>query len=90
MADAPALHVASMKGRGSDIHERVRAALEEIRPALQMDGGDVELVGVEEGVVTLRLTGACGECPMAPDTLLGFVTDRLRLRVPEIRSVVSA
>ena len=48
----------------------------EVRPALQMDGGDVELVGVDEGIVKVRLLGACGGCPMATMTLVGFVEER--------------
>jgi Fe-S cluster biogenesis protein NfuA len=71
------------------VEERVEAALEELRPALRMDGGDVELVGVDSGVVRVRLLGACGGCPMATMTLVGFVEERLKLRVPEIRQVVS-
>ena len=71
------------------LDQRVRAALEEVRPALKMDGGDVELVGVDQGVVSVRLLGACGGCPMATMTLVGFVEERLKLRVPEIKQVVS-
>jgi Fe-S cluster biogenesis protein NfuA len=71
------------------LKERVLEALEEVRPALQMDGGDVELVGVDEGEVRVRLLGACGGCPMAAMTLVGFVEERLKRRVPEIRQVVS-
>lgn len=71
------------------VEQRVRSALAEVRPALQMDGGDVELVGVRDGVVQVRLLGACGGCPMATMTLVGFVEERLRSRVPEIRQVVS-
>lgn len=71
------------------LEQRVRSALEEVRPALQMDGGDVELVGVDGGVVRVRLLGACGGCPMATMTLVGFVEERLRQRVPEVRQVVS-
>ncbi len=73
----------------SDMKSRVTSALDEVRPALQMDGGDVELVGIEDGVVKVRLLGACGGCPMATMTLVGFVEERLRARVPEIRQVVS-
>ena len=73
----------------SDMKSRVTSALDEVRPALQMDGGDVELVGIEDGVVQVRLLGACGGCPMATMTLVGFVEERLRARVPEIRQVVS-
>lgn len=71
------------------VKQRVQAALEEVRPALQMDGGDVELVDVEAGVVQVRLLGACGGCPMATMTLVGFVEERLRNRVPEVRQVVN-
>lgn len=73
----------------SGVTERVKAALEEVRPALQMDGGDVELVGYDGGVARVRLLGACGGCPMAMMTLVGFVEERLRMRVPEVRQVVS-
>jgi Fe-S cluster biogenesis protein NfuA len=72
-----------------DMKTRVASALDEVRPALQMDGGDVELVSVEDGVVRVRLLGACGGCPMATMTLVGFVEERLRARVPEVRQVVS-
>jgi Fe-S cluster biogenesis protein NfuA len=72
-----------------DMKTRVTSALDEVRPALQMDGGDVELVSVEDGVVRVRLLGACGGCPMATMTLVGFVEERLRARVPEVRQVVS-
>ena len=72
------------------LEQQVREALGELRPALQMDGGDVELIGVDSGVVTVRLLGACGGCPMATMTLVGFVEERLKQRVPEVRQVVSA
>jgi Fe-S cluster biogenesis protein NfuA len=72
------------------LENRVKAALDEVRPALQMDGGDVEFVGVDDGVVRVRLLGACGGCPMATMTLVGFVEERVKQRVPEVRHVVSA
>ncbi len=72
------------------MEQQVREVLEELRPALQMDGGDVELIGVDGGVVTVRLLGACGGCPMATMTLVGFVEERLKQRIPEVREVVSA
>jgi Fe-S cluster biogenesis protein NfuA len=78
-----------MKTDSNVLEQRVQSALDEVRPALQMDGGDVELVAVEDGVVRVRLLGACGGCPMATMTLVGFVEERLRLRCPEIREVVS-
>ena len=71
------------------IEQQVRDALEELRPALKMDGGDVELVGVDGGVVQVRLLGACGGCPMATMTLVGFVEERLKQKVPEVRQVVN-
>ena len=71
------------------MREKVQAALDQIRVGLQMDGGDVELVGIEDGVVQVRLLGACGGCPMATMTLVGFVEERLKQRVPEIRRVVN-
>ncbi len=71
------------------LKSRVQAALEEVRPALRMDGGDVELVDVANGVVSVRLLGACGGCPMATMTLVGFVEERLKGRIPEVRQVVN-
>ena len=69
--------------------EKVEAALAQIRPALQADGGDVELVDVNEGVVKLRLTGACGSCPMATMTLRHGIERVLKEHIPEIREVIA-
>jgi len=69
--------------------DQVEAALSDIRPALQADGGDVELVDVEDGVVKVRLTGACGSCPMATMTLKFGVEKILKERIPEVREVVT-
>jgi Fe-S cluster biogenesis protein NfuA len=69
--------------------EQVEEVLKEIRPALRADGGDVELVDVDEGVVKVRLTGACGGCPMSQMTLKMGIERRLRERLPEVKSVVS-
>ena len=69
--------------------EKVEAALAQVRPALQADGGDVELVDVDEGVVKLKLTGACGGCPMAAMTLKMGIERVLRERVPEVKEVVA-
>ncbi len=71
------------------LEQHVKETLEDLRPALQMDGGDVEFVGLQDGVVSVRLLGACGGCPMATMTLVGFVEERLKQKVPEIRQVVS-
>jgi Fe-S cluster biogenesis protein NfuA len=59
----------------------------DIRPALQMDGGDIELVSVEEGVVRVRLQGACKGCPGARMTLQMGVQARLQEKIPEVKSV---
>ena len=69
--------------------EKVEAALEEIRPNLQADGGDVELVGVDDGIVSVKLTGACAGCPMSTMTLKNGIERILRDRVPEVKEVVS-
>lgn len=71
--------------------EKVKEVIEkEIRPLLALEGGSIELVGVEDGVVKVRLTGACGSCPMSQYTLANFVEATLKDRVPEVKSVVSA
>ena len=72
------------------MREKVEAALARIRPALQADGGDVELIDVEEGVVKVKLTGACGCCPMSTMTLRNGIERLLRQEVPEIKEVVAA
>ncbi len=71
------------------MRERVEATLEKIRPSLQADGGDVELVGVDGGVVTVRLTGACGSCPMSTVTLRMGVERLLKKDVPEMTQLVA-
>ena len=71
--------------------EKVQEVLKKIRPNLQADGGDVELVDVsEDGVVKVRLTGACHGCPMAQMTLKNGIERFLRQEIPEVKSVVSA
>ena len=72
------------------MREKVEAALDRIRPALQADGGDVELIDVEEGVVSVRLTGACGGCPMATMTLRNGIERILKEEVPGVEEVVAA
>lgn len=71
------------------MQERVEAVIESLRPALQSDGGDVEVVGVEEGVVTLRLVGACSGCPMSTMTLKMGIERELRRVVPDIVDVIA-
>jgi Fe-S cluster biogenesis protein NfuA len=68
--------------------EKVEQALNKVRPALQADGGDVELVDVaEDGVVKVRLKGACGGCPMSQLTLKMGIERILKKEVPEVKSV---
>ncbi len=70
------------------MREDVQKALEEIRPHLQADGGDVELVDVnDEGVVTVKLTGHCAGCPMAQMTLQNGIARRLKELVPGVKEV---
>ncbi|NLC11229.1 MAG: NifU family protein [Firmicutes bacterium] len=71
------------------MREKVEAALDKIRPALQADGGNVELVDVQDGIVKVKLTGACGGCPMAAITLKQGIERALKKDVPEIKEVVS-
>ena len=68
--------------------EQIEQALDKIRPALQRDGGDIELVEVEEGgIVKVRLTGACGGCPMSQMTLKQGVERIVKQLVPEVKAV---
>jgi len=69
--------------------EKVEAVLDRVRPSLQADGGDVELISVENGVVKVRLQGACYGCPMAQLTLKNGIERTLRAEIPEIKQVVS-
>jgi Fe-S cluster biogenesis protein NfuA len=72
------------------MREKVEMALQDIRPALQADGGDVELVDVtEDGIVKVKLKGACGGCPMAQLTLKQGIERRLKDSIPGVKSVES-
>lgn len=72
------------------VRERVEAALEHIRPAVQMDGGDVQLVDVsDEGVVTVQMMGACGGCPMSMLTLKAGIERIVKSQVPEVTEIVA-
>jgi len=70
--------------------EKVEAAIGKLRPMLQRDGGDIELVDVVDGVVKVRLTGACGSCPMSMMTLKMGVENALKKEIPEVKEVVQA
>ena len=73
------------------VRDRVEKALDQIRPALQNDGGNVELVDVDEEnkIVKVRLTGACGSCPMSQMTLRRGVERVLRDEIPDLKEVVA-
>ena len=70
-----------------DLKERVEKSLDTIRPALMADGGNVELVNVEDGIAKVRLQGACGTCPSALMTLKQGIEVRVKEDVPEIQEV---
>ena len=67
--------------------EKVKKVLEEIRPALQADGGDIAFVGIDDNVVKVKLQGACGTCPSSLVTLKMGVEARLKEEIPEVECV---
>jgi Fe-S cluster biogenesis protein NfuA len=69
--------------------EKVEAALKKIRPMLQRDGGNVELIEVEDGIVKVRLQGACAGCPMSQMTIKNGIERLLKQEIPDVKSVVS-
>ena len=69
--------------------DRVSFAIEEVRPAIKADGGDVALQGIEGSTVTVSLIGACRTCAMAQSTLTEFVAERIKLYAPEITDVIA-
>jgi Fe-S cluster biogenesis protein NfuA len=71
------------------MREKVEKALEKIRPSLMADGGDVELVDVNDGVVKVRLTGACGGCPMSQMTLKMGIERILKQEVSDVKEVIA-
>ncbi len=71
------------------MEEKIKAVLETIRPALQADGGDVEFIDFNDGIVTVRLKGACGSCPMSIMTLKQGIEARMKSQIPEVKSVES-
>lgn len=71
-----------------DMRQRIETALDAIRPALQGDGGDVEFVDFDDdGVVHLRLMGACGACPISSMTVKHGIERRIKAAIPEVREV---
>lgn len=72
------------------IFEKVKEVIgKEISPFLAFEGGSIELVGVDDGVVKVRLKGACAGCPMSQYTLVNFVEATLKERIPEVKQVVA-
>ena len=71
------------------VRDKIEAVLDAIRPAVRQDGGEVELVEFDEaeGRVSLRLLGACGTCPHSVLTLKAGIEQRLRIQIPEVKSV---
>jgi Fe-S cluster biogenesis protein NfuA len=75
--------------QATTIEDQVRDALELIRPAIQMDGGDIQLMSVDGGTVTVKLLGCCESCPISPVTLKQGVERLLHERVPGVTEVVA-
>ncbi|MGA2584253.1 MAG: NifU family protein [Tepidisphaeraceae bacterium] len=73
---------------GPSLKEKVQTVIDLIRPAVQADGGDIELVDVEGGIVHIRFHGACHGCPSSPMTLQMAIERNLREQIPEIRQVI--
>jgi Fe-S cluster biogenesis protein NfuA len=71
------------------MRDKIEKVLAEIRPHLEADGGSIELIDIEEGIVKIRLLGACGSCPMSQMTLKRGVEARLKAKIPEVQEVVS-
>ncbi len=69
--------------------EKVEEVIGKLRPFLQRDGGDIQLVDVTDGIVKVKLTGACGSCPMSMMTLKMGVENALKKEIPEVKEVVS-
>jgi Fe-S cluster biogenesis protein NfuA len=78
-----------MKDEDKEMLDKVKKVLDKVRPSLQADGGDVKLISVEDGVVKVQLTGACGGCPFSQMTLKMGIERAIMEEVPEIKEVVS-
>jgi Fe-S cluster biogenesis protein NfuA len=92
MADATPVTIMSNAPReAGDIDmDKLQATLDYIRPAIQMDGGDIVLLGTEDGVVNLQMVGACGGCPMSMMTLKSGIERILVDRVPGVVEVTAS
>jgi Fe-S cluster biogenesis protein NfuA len=77
-----------MNNLGGSMKDKVEEVLDQLRPGLQADGGDVELIEVtDDGIVKVKLTGACAGCPMSTITLKFAIEQRLKERIPEVKAV---
>ena len=72
-----------------ELREKVEKVLDKVRERLSWEGGDIELVDIEEGVVKVRLKGACAMCPFSQMTLKGLVEGLIKKEVPEVKEVVA-
>jgi len=72
-----------------NLKDQVEGALERIRTGLRVDGGDVQLVDIEDGIVKVKLQGSCAGCPFSQMTLKNFIEKELKKAVPEIKGVAS-
>jgi Fe-S cluster biogenesis protein NfuA len=77
------------KQKGESVKAKVEEVLKNIRPSLQADGGDVELVDIKEGVVSLKLKGACAGCPMSTMTLKNGIERVLKQEISGIKEVIA-
>lgn len=85
--DTPPAAPATDVSADAALAQRVEAVLDTLRPAIAMDGGAVELMGIQDRVATVRLVGACAGCPMSMMTLKRGIEQRIKAAVPEIARV---
>ena len=71
------------------VEEQIKKALEQVRPQLQADGGDIEYVGFDNGIVKVKLKGSCSGCPMSTMTLQWGVENYLKKQIPEVKKVAA-
>jgi Fe-S cluster biogenesis protein NfuA len=85
------LHLEAAMEMVTDPRQKIEDVLESIRPALRSDGGDVELIDFDEddGIVQVRLVGACGTCPISTMTLKQGIERRIMMAVPEVRGILA-
>lgn len=83
------LDMEKVEERNNDVNATIERVIEQIRPAIQADGGDVQFVDYEDGVVKLRLLGACVGCPMSTMTLQAGIERMIRREVPDIKGVMA-